>query len=98
MTRPCWLGRAARNRHRHAIEQAARRWRGGRREDSARTCRKILISTQNRTILTSLPDEDRLRVLDLFLLNLDALPHGGVLLAHNRGIFLVPVALQHLGK
>ena len=24
--------RAARNRHRHAIEQASRRWRGGRRE------------------------------------------------------------------
>jgi hypothetical protein len=46
MTRPSWLGRAVRNRHRHAIEQAARRWRGGRRDDSARTCRKILISTQ----------------------------------------------------
>jgi len=29
-----------RNRHRHAIEQASRRWRGGRRDDSARTCRK----------------------------------------------------------
>ena len=27
-----------------AIEQASRRWRGGRRDDSARTCRKILIS------------------------------------------------------
>jgi len=27
MTRPSWLGRAARNRHRHAIEQASRRWR-----------------------------------------------------------------------
>ena len=38
MMRPSWLGRAARNRHRHAIEQASRRWRG--------TCRKILISTQ----------------------------------------------------
>ena len=36
-TRPCWLRRAVRNRHRHAIEQASRRWRGGRREDSART-------------------------------------------------------------
>ena len=35
MTRPCWLGRAARNRHRHAIEQASRRWRGGLRDDSA---------------------------------------------------------------
>merc|ERR1711924_508883 len=46
MTRPCWLRRAVRNRHRHAIEQASRRWRGGRREDSARTRRKILISTQ----------------------------------------------------
>ena len=46
MTRPCWLGRAARNRHPHAIEQASRRWRGGRRDDSARTRRKILISTQ----------------------------------------------------
>ena len=46
MTRPSWLGRAVRNRHRHAIEQAARRWRGGRRDDSARTRRKILISTQ----------------------------------------------------
>ena len=46
MTRPSWLGRAVRNRHRHAIEQAPRRWRGGRRDDSARTRRKILISTQ----------------------------------------------------
>ena len=41
MTWPSWLGRAARNRHRHAIEQASRRWRGGRRDDSARTRRKI---------------------------------------------------------
>ena len=41
MTRLSWLGRAARNRHRHAIERASRRWRGGRR-----TRRKILISTQ----------------------------------------------------
>ena len=46
MTRPSWLRRAVRNRHRHAIEQAARRWRGGRRGDSGRTRRKILISTQ----------------------------------------------------
>ena len=46
MTRPSWLVRAVRNRHRHAIEQAPRRWRGGRRDDSARTRRKILISTQ----------------------------------------------------
>ena len=34
-TRPCWLRRAVRNRHHHAIEQASRRWRGGRRDDSA---------------------------------------------------------------
>ena len=54
MTRPTWLGRAARNRHRHAIEQASRRWRGGRR-DSARTRRKILISTQAQ----GLPEEGR---------------------------------------
>ena len=27
--------RPVRNRHRHAIEEASRRWRGGRREDSA---------------------------------------------------------------
>ena len=46
MTRPSWLRRAARNRHRHAVEQAPRRWRGGRRDDSARTRRKILISAQ----------------------------------------------------
>ena len=29
MPRPCWLRRAVRNRHHHAIEQASRRWRGG---------------------------------------------------------------------
>jgi hypothetical protein len=32
LTRPRWLRRAVRNRHRHAIEQASRRRRGGRRE------------------------------------------------------------------
>ena len=46
MTRPSWLGRAVRNEHHHAIEQASRRWRGGRRDDAARTRHKILISTQ----------------------------------------------------
>ena len=46
MTRPCRLRRAVTNRHRHAIEQASRRWRGGRRDGSARTRREILISTQ----------------------------------------------------
>ena len=49
-TRPSWLRRAIRNRHRHAIEQATRRWRGGRRGDSARTSREVLISTQRRAL------------------------------------------------
>ena len=40
-TRLFWLGRAVRNRHRHAIEQASRRWRGGQRGDSGRTRRKF---------------------------------------------------------
>ena len=35
MTRSCWLGRAVGNRHRHAIEQASCRWRGGRRDERA---------------------------------------------------------------
>ena len=41
MTWPRWLRRAVRNRHRHAIEQAPRRWRGDRRGDSGRTRRKF---------------------------------------------------------
>ena len=36
MTRSSWLGRAVRNQHRHAIEQASRRWRGGHRQLRAR--------------------------------------------------------------
>ena len=52
MACPRWLGRAVGNRHRHAVEQASRRWRGGRRDDSARTRRKLLISTQVGTITT----------------------------------------------
>ena len=56
MTRPCWPARrAVRNQHRHAIEQAARRWRGGRHDDSARTRRKILISTQLVTASVHVP-------------------------------------------
>ena len=51
MARPSWLGQAARNEHHHAIEQASRRWRGGRRNDSARTRRKILIPTQTVTVV-----------------------------------------------
>ena len=35
MTQPCWLRRAVRNRYHHAIEQASRRWRGGRRDERA---------------------------------------------------------------
>ena len=34
MTRPCRLRRAVTNQHRHAIEQASRRWRWGRRDGS----------------------------------------------------------------
>ena len=56
MTRPSWLGRAARNQHRHAIEQASRRWRGGRR-----TRRKILISTQVAAAVGRLPQGRRVR-------------------------------------
>ena len=41
MTWPRWLRRAVRSRHRHAIEQVSRRWRGGRRGDSGRTRREI---------------------------------------------------------
>ena len=33
------------------IEQASRRWRGGRRDDSARTRRELLISTQVDVVL-----------------------------------------------
>ena len=40
MAWPRWLRRAVRNRHGHAIEQASRRWRGGR---------KILLSARLRT-------------------------------------------------
>ena len=39
----------ARNRHRHAIEQASRRWRGGRRDDSARARRKKIDFAQVET-------------------------------------------------
>ena len=39
MTWPRWLRRAVTNRHPNAIEQASRRWRGGRRDGSARTRR-----------------------------------------------------------
>ena len=56
MTRPCRLRRAVTNRHRHAIEQASRRWRGGRRDGSARTRRKILISTQVKPSAHGVPE------------------------------------------
>ena len=57
MARPSWLGRAVRTRHRHAIEQASRRWREGRRDDSARTRRKILISTGSNFLCDATPGE-----------------------------------------
>ena len=56
ITRPSWLGRAVRNDHRHAIEQASRRWRGRRREDSGRSRREILIYAQQRTFCAAAPD------------------------------------------
>ena len=49
MTPPSWLGRAA-NPKSHAIEQVLRRWRGGRRDDSAPARdRKICVFTQPGT-------------------------------------------------
>ena len=51
--RPSWPRRAMKYRHRHAIEQASRRWRGGRRNDSARRRRKMLISTRASTTAES---------------------------------------------
>ena len=45
MTLPRRLRRAVRHQHRHAIEQASRRWRGGRRRDSGRTRRKFYFHT-----------------------------------------------------
>ena len=44
--RPCWLRRAVRNRHRHAIELASRRWRGGHDLAVAETRRENLIYAQ----------------------------------------------------
>jgi len=50
------------NRHRHAIiEQASRRWRGGRRDDSG-TRLKILISTQVETQLKPYQPIQRMRM------------------------------------
>ena len=45
MTWPRWLRQAVRNRHRHAIEEVSRRWRGGRRGDQNERVVN-LISTQ----------------------------------------------------
>ena len=59
-----------RNRHGHAIEQASRRWRGGRRGDSARTRRKILISTQVVTAFDGFKHVVRYDDGDAELLNL----------------------------
>ena len=49
MTRPCWLRRAVRNRHRHAVEQASRRWRGGHDAAEGGDAPRRLISTRRRT-------------------------------------------------
>ena len=66
MTQPCWLHRAVRKRHRHAIEQASRRWRGGRCDDSARTRREILISTKVSRIYAFLGVEAHATRPDLY--------------------------------
>ena len=55
-----------------AIEQASRRWRGGRRDDAARTRRKILISTQVTDVV---PDREAVKT------GLDYSMHG--MLAHH---------------
>ena len=55
MTWPRWLRRALRNRHRHAIEQASRRWRGGRRGDSGRTRRKFDFHTGGAAVSSDIP-------------------------------------------
>ena len=62
MTRSSWLGRAVRNRHRHAIEQASRRWRGGRCDDSGRTRRELLIYAQVTETWTGQYDSSANRV------------------------------------
>ena len=46
---PCWLRRAVRNRHRHAVEQASRRWREGHDWAVGGDARRHLISTQAAT-------------------------------------------------
>ena len=46
------------------IEQASRRWRGGRRDDSARTRRKILISTQVNILEDALKDAQKKTMLE----------------------------------
>ena len=71
-----------RNRHHHAIEQASRRWRGGRR--------KILISTQAATLV---PPELSFRAPSGASLVITAFHKGGGLLgrATARGVLTVPL-------
>ena len=89
MTRPSWLGRAVRNRHRHAIEQASRRWRGGRREDAARTRRKVLISTQVTELWTEAYDTQNEPVAALYLSHIvkrDAKGRRGALVPNPKAM------------
>jgi hypothetical protein len=60
-----------------AIEQASRRWRGGRRDDSARTRRKLLIPTQ-RILMVGLDGHVLCgnQPVNLRKLNLDLTPHS----------------------
>ena len=62
MTRSCWPRRAVRNRHRHAIEQAACRWRGGEDDAMIQYERAVnSISTQVQAGLRHDPDSKPLR-------------------------------------
>jgi hypothetical protein len=49
--------RAVRNRHRHGIEQASRRWRGGQREVSVGvSCCRVYPSAATSSVVLSAPE------------------------------------------
>ena len=50
-SRPCWLRRAVRNRHLHAVEQVPRRWRGGHDPAVVETRPEDLIYAQMETVM-----------------------------------------------
>ena len=102
MTRPSWLGRAARPRHRHAIEQASHRWRGGRRAESGRTRRKSLISTQWVDAVELAEDvrlaaEHRELGPQVLALEVAGVAADEVERRHARDLLLIPVGPPRLG-